>query len=861
MRRSESGLALAIAARWGLASVLLVLLSALSCNNDYVLFVNVDGWPADVAGLTVHTALDGVAGDDIAVDAASGRFAVRLAFGQSGVVNLSAVALDSKQCKVATGSLSVPLGSGLKRGTDATLILTPLPQRMCPLRVDILAGQGTVSSMPAGLTCASPATSCQADFPAGRVQLAASFDGVTTTGYGWSGDCSGSETCAPSVDRAKRVGITFVPRHCGKDKFCFYGPTPQGRDLLSVTTAPSGDVVAVGAAGVMVKCVGTVCRVIDSGVTQTLLAVASNSQGVSVAVGVSGAITRCSGDVCTPFASPTTVNLSDVVMDDAGQAWAVGGGGTVVRCSSTDCVQVPSGSTNQLNRVHITKTGEVYAVGIGGVVLRCSAGSCGSLSSTTVSALTAITSTGAGELWLGGVGSIVIKCVGTVCSTVPVSPATPGLSLRGAVATPSGEVYFVGTGGLLIQCVGATCKSSLPVMPNALSAIVADGNNIVVGGDGGTLASCIGLGCALLTPGVPNRFTSGSALPGGGSVFVGQAGIVSRCSAGLCTTVAGGSAPALSSLAPGLSGEVMAAGASGSLLRCSTKGCLGLSSGAPSSTLFGIWNDRRGNTWAVGSQGTVVFCNGSNVCTPFASKTSNNLTAISGSSQFNQTPWIVGANSTVLRCDTATCTVQTNGLTSQLGAVWVDGNANAWVTGTGAVVAICDGTKCTPGSGIAAGTTFNTISGDPTYTYAAGNSGALYRCAGNSSSLSCSPLSSGTTNSLMASAATGNGGLWLVGANATVVYCQGTTCSSRTTPLPITHTLTSVWSASQTEAWVGSNLGAILRCDAQQCTQMSGEYSVFGPAGSTVSLTSVWGSGLGDVWAIGAFGTVVRYSP
>ena len=86
------------------------------------------------------------------------------------------------------------------------------------------------------------------------------------------------------MDSAKRVGITFVPRHCGKDKFCFYGPNPQGRDLLSVTTAPSGDVVAVGAAGVMVKCVGTVCpRVIDSG-DPDAIGCASNSQGVSVAV-------------------------------------------------------------------------------------------------------------------------------------------------------------------------------------------------------------------------------------------------------------------------------------------------------------------------------------------------------------------------------------------------------------------------------------------------------------------------------------------------------------------------------------------------------------------------------------------------
>ena len=109
-------------------------------------------------------------------------------------------------------------------------------------------------------------------------------------------------------------------------------------------------------------------------------------------------------------------------------------------------------------------------------------------------------------------------------------------------------------------------------MPNALSAIVADGNNIVVGGDGGTLhrASDLAARCW-------RRAFSATA-----SLLDRRSPVADRCSWDRLelfhaaarvwtTTVAGGSAPALSSLAPGLSGEVMAAGHQAACCVCSKR--------------------------------------------------------------------------------------------------------------------------------------------------------------------------------------------------------------------------------------------------------------------------------------------------
>lgn len=67
-------------------------------------------------------------------------------------------------------------------------------------------GTGTVTSSPAGIDCG---TTCQFAFPEGTlVTLTATPAGSTFTG--WTGACSGTGTCAVTMDAAKSVTATFV---------------------------------------------------------------------------------------------------------------------------------------------------------------------------------------------------------------------------------------------------------------------------------------------------------------------------------------------------------------------------------------------------------------------------------------------------------------------------------------------------------------------------------------------------------------------------------------------------------------------------------------------------------------------------
>ncbi len=69
------------------------------------------------------------------------------------------------------------------------------------------AGSGQVSSSPPGISCGY---SCQASFDAGTpVTLTATPD-ASSIFTGWSGDCSGTDTCQVTMDQARSVTATFA---------------------------------------------------------------------------------------------------------------------------------------------------------------------------------------------------------------------------------------------------------------------------------------------------------------------------------------------------------------------------------------------------------------------------------------------------------------------------------------------------------------------------------------------------------------------------------------------------------------------------------------------------------------------------
>jgi PKD repeat protein len=71
------------------------------------------------------------------------------------------------------------------------------------------SGSGEVSSSPAGISCGG---ACQASFDAGtEVTLTATPD-ASSIFTGWSGDCSGTESCRVTMDQARSVTATFAPK-------------------------------------------------------------------------------------------------------------------------------------------------------------------------------------------------------------------------------------------------------------------------------------------------------------------------------------------------------------------------------------------------------------------------------------------------------------------------------------------------------------------------------------------------------------------------------------------------------------------------------------------------------------------------
>ncbi|MBX3274433.1 MAG: InlB B-repeat-containing protein [Sandaracinaceae bacterium] len=110
--------------------------------------------------------------------------------------------------------------SGACMGATATCTVAMTEARMVTARFDLLSrrltvgwsgsGAGSVSSMPAGLSCASGST-CGADFPHGTdVVLTAVENGTTSSFGGWTGCASTSgNTCTVSMTAARSVTARF----------------------------------------------------------------------------------------------------------------------------------------------------------------------------------------------------------------------------------------------------------------------------------------------------------------------------------------------------------------------------------------------------------------------------------------------------------------------------------------------------------------------------------------------------------------------------------------------------------------------------------------------------------------------------
>jgi hypothetical protein len=369
-------------------------------------------------------------------------------------------------------------------------------------------GSGTVTSSQPGINCGA---NCSAGFAPGAAVLLTATPDLGSAFTGWSGACTGTTTCALTMDLAKTVTANFAAQWTltvGK----------AGAGAGTVTSSPFG-----------ITC-GAACSASFS--SGSLVILTATPDGTSNFTGWSGA---CTGTgVCTvtmDAANTVTANFSSP-LGSLNVSKTGGGSGTVtssapgISCGTTCSASFTTGTLVFLGAT--PDTGSTFmgwsgaCSGTGVCVVTVEAATSVVANFQALSYSLTVDKSGAGA---GTVASVPsgIAC-GSACSAAFASGATVTLT-----ATPAASSTFTGWSGV---CSGTgTCLVTMDAakMVTANFALAQYGLTISYSGAGsGTITSSpLGMTCALST--CSGSFDSGTvvtltATPEATSTFVGWSG-------------------------------------------------------------------------------------------------------------------------------------------------------------------------------------------------------------------------------------------------------------------------------------------------------------------------------------------------
>src|SRR5262245_27293696 len=118
----------------------------------------------------------------------------------------------------------------------------PVPQNPSPQTLTVsLMGNGSVTSMPSGINCGSM---CASDYETSTSVTLTASPGSDATFIGWSGDCSGTATCALTMDSAKSVTATFAVH--GSKRWVAQIGFPGQDSIEKLVVDPDGNVIVAG---------------------------------------------------------------------------------------------------------------------------------------------------------------------------------------------------------------------------------------------------------------------------------------------------------------------------------------------------------------------------------------------------------------------------------------------------------------------------------------------------------------------------------------------------------------------------------------------------------------------------------------
>ncbi|GAM08162.1 thermophilic serine proteinase [Geobacter sp. OR-1] len=244
-----------------------------------------------------------------------------------------------------------------------------------------LSGSGTVHSSPApDVNCSS--SSCRQSYANVSVVTLTATPAPGFVFSGWSGDCSGMETCMVTMNQDQSITATFIPTYPlnvtvsgsgtvhsspSTDISCSSGTCsktyPSG-SVVTLTASPSTDYLFTGWSG---ACGGTGdCTVtMDAATAVTASFINPNHRTLSVTVSGSGTVhsspspdINCSSGTCTvSYMVGSAVTLS--VVPSAGFVFS----GWTGDCSGTDTCTVPMDQAKSATAI-FTKTSSLLSVSI-----------------------------------------------------------------------------------------------------------------------------------------------------------------------------------------------------------------------------------------------------------------------------------------------------------------------------------------------------------------------------------------------------------------------------------------------------------------------------------------------------------------
>jgi hypothetical protein len=382
------------------------------------------------------------------------------AFAEGATVTLTAAPTSgaftgwSGAC-TGTGSCQVTMSQA--RSVTATFTVAPGSQQLVVTGTG--AGNGSVTSTPAGIACAlqggSTSGACSASFATGAVVALAATPANGQSFVGWSGACTGTGGCQVTMSQARAVTARFEPviNHLVTVTVGGSGGGMVTSDPVAITCTLNGGVTS-----------GNCVLAVAEGSTVLLSAVATSGQFAGWTGGCSGSGT-CSITVSGPVTVGATFTLETHVLTVSG---AGNGGGSVTSSPGGIGCAIAAG------------------VATGGCATSFNAG--------TSVVLSATASSGEFSGWSGA-------CTGTGACVVPMTEARsvvatftiPAQVLTVVVGGAGGGTVTSAPAGISCTRGGSGCVASFPYGTSV--SLTASTGALFTGWTG----ACAGVGACTVT--------------------------------------------------------------------------------------------------------------------------------------------------------------------------------------------------------------------------------------------------------------------------------------------------------------------------------------------------------------------------